>query len=81
TNSRVAPTPERKIEEQGYAARCANARRLNCPCTIALHVAPIQDARCAKDRKLNRPHNLNCVLRHMQARVAPDAENERIVVV
>ncbi|MCI76794.1 hypothetical protein A2U01_0098064, partial [Trifolium medium] len=40
-------TPERKTEEQGYAARCAepaaccaNARRLNCPCTIALRVAP-----------------------------------------
>ncbi|MCI56516.1 hypothetical protein A2U01_0077767 [Trifolium medium] len=46
TNSRVAPTPERKIEEQGYAARCTepavcctNARKKNCPCTIALRVA------------------------------------------
>ncbi|MCI44694.1 hypothetical protein A2U01_0065933, partial [Trifolium medium] len=60
----------RKTEEQGYTARCAepgarcaNTRRLNCPCTNALRVAPVQAARCAKDRKLNRPHSLNCALR------------------
>ncbi|MCI94137.1 hypothetical protein A2U01_0115435 [Trifolium medium] len=41
TSSRVAPTTERKTDEQGYtarctgpAARCANARRSNCPCTM-----------------------------------------------
>ncbi|MCI53603.1 hypothetical protein A2U01_0074850, partial [Trifolium medium] len=62
TSSRVAPTPEENSGKQAYTARCAgpaaryaNARRLNCPCTNALRVEPKQAARCADSRKLNRP--------------------------
>ncbi|MCI50097.1 hypothetical protein A2U01_0071341, partial [Trifolium medium] len=65
----------------GPAVRCANARRLNCHCTNALRVAPIQAARCTKNRKLNRPHSLNYALHHMHLRVAPDTEHEGIVAV
>ncbi|MCI96152.1 hypothetical protein A2U01_0117452, partial [Trifolium medium] len=61
-NSRIAPTPEEKSQKQGYtarcaglAARCANARRSNCPCVNALRVAPEQAAHCADIRRLNCP--------------------------
>ncbi|MCI83589.1 hypothetical protein A2U01_0104865, partial [Trifolium medium] len=56
----------------GPAARCASARRSNFPCAIALCVASEQAAHCANDRTLNRPHSMNCALRHMHLRVAPD---------
>ncbi|MCI68311.1 hypothetical protein A2U01_0089571, partial [Trifolium medium] len=41
---------------------------------ITLRVAQHRLARCAKGRKLNYPAAMNCALRHMNLRVAPETE-------
>ncbi|MCI46459.1 hypothetical protein A2U01_0067699, partial [Trifolium medium] len=43
---------------------------------ITLRVAQHGLTRCAKGRKLNCPGAMNCALRHMHLRVAPDTEQE-----
>ncbi|MCI52253.1 hypothetical protein A2U01_0073497, partial [Trifolium medium] len=59
---------------QDPLARCANNRKLNCPCTIALRVAPAQ-ARALRQRQKAKP------LPQHELRVAPVTENEGFVAV
>ncbi|MCI47780.1 hypothetical protein A2U01_0069022, partial [Trifolium medium] len=81
TTLRVAPTPEennQKTELHCALRKTSCALRQRQKVKLPLHKCT---ARCAKNRKLNRPHSLNCVLRHMHLRVAPYTEHEGIVAV